>query len=109
MMSEMSVMGVMKAIVPITRFNKGEANRIFEEVEASGTKIVMKNNKPACVLMSPGKYESLMEMLSDYILQEEAEARMERFDPSETMSRQEVMESLGITDADLDDVEVEIE
>lgn len=108
-MSEMSVMGVMKAIVPITRFNKGEANRIFEEVEASGTKIVMKNNKPACVLMSPGKYESLMEMLSDYILQEEAEARMERFDPSETMSRQEVMESLGITDADLDDVEVEIE
>lgn len=108
-MSEMSVMGVMKTIVPITRFNKGEANRIFEEVESSGTKVVMKNNKPACVLMSPGKYESLMEMLSDYILQEEAEARMESFDPSETMSQQEVMESLGITDADLADVEVEIE
>lgn len=108
-MSEMSVMGVMKTIVPITRFNKGEANRIFDEVESSGTKVVMKNNKPACILMSPGKYESLMEMLSDYILQEEAEARMERFDPGETMSQQEVMESLGITDADLDDVEAEIE
>ncbi len=39
-------MGVMKSIVPITRFNKGEANRIFEEVKSSGTKIVMKNNRP---------------------------------------------------------------
>ena len=54
LMSELSVMGVMKAIVPITRFNKGEANRIFDEVESGGTKIVMKNNCPACVLMSPG-------------------------------------------------------
>lgn len=108
-MSEMSVMGVMKSIVPITRFNKGEANRIFDEVEASGTKVVMKNNKPACILMSPGKYEALMEMLSDYIMQEEADSRMAHFDSSETMSQQEVMESLGITDADLDDVEVEIE
>ncbi len=109
MMSELSVMGVMKTIIPITRFNKGEANRIFDEVEASGTKVVMKNNKPACILMSPEKYESLMEMLSDYILQEEAEARMEHFDPDETMSQQEVMDSFGITAADLNDVEVEIE
>ena len=68
-MNEMSVMGVMRSIVPITRFNKGEANRIFDEVESSGTKIVMKNNRPACVLMSPEKYEVLMEMLSDYIMQ----------------------------------------
>ena len=58
-------MGVMKAIVPIKRFNKGEANQIFDEVESGGTKIVMKNNRPACVLMSPGQYESLIEMLSD--------------------------------------------
>lgn len=108
-MSEMSVMEVMNAIVPITRFNKGEASRIFDEVEATGTKIVMKNNKPACVLMAPEKYESLMEMLSDYILEEEAKARMDHFDPSETVSQQEVMDTFGITDKDLDDVEVEIE
>lgn len=108
-MSEMSVMSVMKSIVPITRFNKGEANRIFEEVEASGTKVVMKNNKPACILMSPEKYESLMEMLSDYILQEEAETRMQHFDEKETISQEEMMESLGITEEDLEDVEVELE
>lgn len=108
-MNELSVIGVMRAIVPITRFNKGEASRIFEEVEASGTKVVMKNNRPACVLMSPEKYESLMEMLSDYVMQEEAEIRMSHFDPKETMSQEEVMESLGITEADLLDVEVDFE
>ena len=69
----------------------------------------MKNNKPACILMSPEKYEFLMEMLSDYILQEEAEARMAHFDPKESMSQKEVMESLGITDEELNEIEVEIE
>lgn len=108
-MNELSVMGVMKSIVPITRFNKGEANRIFDEVEADGTKIVMKNNRPACVLMSPDQYESLMEMLSDYIMQEEAENRMAHYNPEETISQKDMMKELGLTKADLNDVEVEIE
>ncbi len=63
-MSELSVAGMMKSIVPITRFNKGEASRIFDEVASSGTKIVMKNNRPVCVLMSPEKYESFMELMA---------------------------------------------
>lgn len=108
-MNEMSISSVMKSIVPITRFNKGEASRIFEEVQIGGPKIVMKNNRPACVLMSPEKYESLMEMLSDYILQEEAERRLAGADSAETLSQSEVMESLGITQAELDEVDVEIE
>lgn len=108
-MQELSIMDVMRSIVPISRFNKGEANRIFEEVEVGGPKVVMKNNRPACVLVSPEKYETLMEMLSDYILQEEAEARLESEGTQKTLSRQEVMESFGITQEDLDDVDVEIE
>ncbi len=108
-MSELSVMGIMKAIVPITRFNKGEANRIFDEVESGGTKIVMKNNRPACVLMSPSQYESLMEMVSDYMMQEEAESRMAHYHPKESMSQEEIMKELGIAEGELDDIEVEIE
>lgn len=108
-MSEMSVMNIMKSIVPITRFNKGEANRIFDEVEASGTKIVMKNNRPACILMSPAQYETLMEMLSDYITREEAERRMIDYDPKESINQEEMMKSLGISPDELDDIEVEIE
>lgn len=108
-MSEISVMNIMKSIVPITRFNKGEANRIFDEVEASGTKIVMKNNRPACILMSPAQYETLMEMLSDYIMREKAERRMIDYDPKESINQEEMMKSLGISPDELDDIEVEIE
>ncbi|MDO4286289.1 MAG: type II toxin-antitoxin system Phd/YefM family antitoxin [Eubacteriales bacterium] len=108
-MSELSVMGVMRSIIPITRFNKGEANRIFDEVASSGTKIVMKNNRPACVLMSPDQYESLMEMVSDYLLQEEAESRMAHYDPGTSLSQEDMMKELGISESDLDDIEVEIE
>ena len=108
-MSEMSVMNIMKSIVPITRFNKGEANRIFDEVEASGTKIVMKNNRPVCILMSPAQYETLMEMLSDYITREEAERRMIDYDPKESINQEEMMKSLGISPDELDDIEIEIE
>ena len=108
-MSEMSVMGIMNSIIPISRFNKGEANRIFDEVEASGTNIVMKNNRPACILMSPGRYEALMEMLSDYVMQEEADSRMSHFNSNEILSPEEIMDLIGITEEDLNDVEAEIE
>ncbi|MBP3360134.1 MAG: type II toxin-antitoxin system Phd/YefM family antitoxin [Clostridia bacterium] len=108
-MNNMSVVGMMNSIVPITRFNKGEATRIFDEVETTGTKIVMKNNKPACVLISPSQYESLMEMLSDYILLTEAENRMAANNPEENVTHEEMMNELGITNEDLDGVDVEIE
>ncbi len=97
------------ALIPITRFNRGEASKIFDEVEASGYKIAVKNNKPACVLVAPDRYEALMEMLSDYQLLLEAQSRMARYDGSESKSQEEVMRDLGLTSADLDDVNVEIE
>lgn len=108
-MREIFVMSIMNSVVPITRFNKGEANHIFDEVESSGTKIVMKNNRAVCILMSPEKYEALMEMFSDYILQGEAERRMAHFDSEKVMSHAEMVESFGITEADLENVEAEIE
>lgn len=100
---------LMNSMVPITRFNKGEASRIFDEVAAGGTKIVVKNNKPACVLMSPEQYTELMELLSDYILLDEAKRRMSAFDGEGLASQEEVMRDFGITQADLDAVDVELE
>ncbi|MGN0543824.1 MAG: type II toxin-antitoxin system Phd/YefM family antitoxin [Acutalibacteraceae bacterium] len=108
-MNQLSVMGMMKTIVPITRFNKGEANKIFDEVETSGTKIVMKNNKPACVLLSPAQYESLMEMLSDYLLYSEAEKRTASNKDEDNISHEDMMQELGISRESLDEVDVEIE
>ena len=108
-MNDFSILEMTQSIVPISRFNKGEANRIFKEVEADGTKIVMKNNRPACILMSPEKYESLMELLSDQLLEEEAEERMAHYDAGESLSREEMMKELGISEDDLAKTDVEIE
>ena len=108
-METMSITEMMKSIIPITRFNRGEANKIFDEVKTDGTKIVIKNNKPTCVLLSPAHYESLIEALSDYMLYTEAENRMRNNSDLENLSHEEVMSELGISQDDLDDVDVEIE
>ena len=50
-----------------------------------------------------------MEMLSDYIMREEAERRMIDYDPKEAINQEEMMKSLGISPDELDDIEVEIE
>lgn len=108
-MDQLSTIGMMKKIVPITRFNKGEANKIFDEVQSTGTKIVMKNNRPACVLVSPEQYEALIERLSDYLLLAEADRRMAVNQDAENISHEDMMRSLGVTREDLDTVDVEIE
>ena len=94
-MDQMSTVGMMKKIVPITRFNKGEANKIFDEVQSTGTKIVMKNNRPACVLVSPEQYESLIEMLSDYLLLAEADTSGEA--PKDAMTGTRTAASVAMT------------
>ena len=108
-MARVSILNIMNSMVPISRFNKGEASKIFDEVESSGTKIVVKNNQPACVLLSPAQYESLMEMLSDSLLYTEAEKRMAANNDSENLSHEAVMKELGVTQEDLDEIDVEID
>ena len=100
---------VMRSIVPITRFNRGEASKIFDEVESSGMKIVVKNNKPACVLLSPERYDEIMELLSDQLLLKEAEKRMADADDSELLTQDEMMVELSISEDDLADIEVDID
>lgn len=108
-MLEKDVRSLMESMVPISRFNKGEAGKIFEEVAKSGTKIVVKNNKPTCVLVEPKRYAELMEMVEDVLLLAEAEERMQSSTPPNFTSHEDVMKELEIDPAELDDIDVEIE
>lgn len=56
------------SIIPISRFNKGEASRIFKEVSSEGVKVVVKNNVPMCVLMDPEEYEKISKLLGRYTI-----------------------------------------
>ena len=57
--------GIKNLIVPISRLNKGEANKIIEEVKESGTKIVCKNNTPEVALVSLARYDSLVNSIEE--------------------------------------------
>jgi len=99
---------IIRAMVPVSRFNKGEAAKIFDEVSKTGMKIAIKNNKPACVLLSPEKYEDLLEEIWDLHLMLETEERIAKNNP--TRSFEDILAKNGITEADInaaDDVEIE--
>lgn len=52
---------------------------------------------------------SVREMLSDFILMEEAEARMKYYDASENRTQEQMMQEFGITQSELDTIDVELE
>lgn len=104
-----SIKSIMNTLIPITRFNRGEANKIFEEVSETGVKIVLKNNVPVGVIISPEAYEAMVEALNDHALFFEAEKRMENAAADEPISHEQVMKALGISEADLENIEVDIE
>lgn len=52
---------VLQSMIPVSRFNKGEADKIFDELSRDKTKIVVKNNVPVAVLLSPAEYTRIIE------------------------------------------------
>jgi len=110
MLNNISINNMLNSIVPISRFNKGEANRIFDEVRKSGYKIVVKNNKPTCVIITPETYQEMLETLEDYKLYIESEQRMKNSKDSELIPFEDVLKEFNITQEHLDatgDVEIE--
>ena len=96
-------------IIPITRFNKGEANKIFDEVSRDGFRYVVKNNQVKCILISPEAYDHLIDEIEDYYDAKWADDRTSR-DAGATISMQEVAVKAGITKKDLEEApDVEIE
>ena len=51
---------MLNSFVPISRFNKGEAGKIIEEVKRDGIKVVVKNNAPECVMITVEDYDRLV-------------------------------------------------
>lgn len=98
---------ILNTVIPISRFNKGEANKIFDEVSTTGTKIVLKNNKPACVLISPQEYEQMLEQIENYYLLIEAQKRIET--ANKTITQEELLNDLGISQGNIDSAEVDID
>ena len=55
----MDISRMINHIVPITQFNKGKASQLFSRVHHGETLLVIKNNSPVAVILSPEEYELL--------------------------------------------------
>ena len=105
-----NIMGVIQNTISISLFNRGLADKIFEEVKQCGVKVVMKNNVAECVLISPDEYVRLMDEVNDARLLTLATNRMANFNPATDIPAEQVYKKLGIPPEDLSDCdEVEIE
>lgn len=94
--------------VPITRFFRGEVRQIFRELRETSPILVMKNNVPVGVIISPGQYEALIENLEDFSLFMEAEKRMKMSKAGDFISSDQLIASLGIRESELENIDVEI-
>ena len=105
-----NIIGAIESTVPISRFNRGLAGKIFAEVKQGNAKVVMKNNAAECVLMAPDEYVRLMNEVNDARLLSAAVQRMSHFDPAAAISIEEIDQKYGITSDILEDAdEVEFE
>ena len=91
---------ILDSLVPITQFNRGQASRIFDRLHNENQLIVLKNNQPAAIILSPSEFQRLSEIEEDYTLLLEATRRLKE-DSSSTSSREELMSELNINEADL--------
>ncbi len=95
---------VLNSLVPITQFNRGQASRIFDRLRTEKRLVVLKNNQPAAVILSPAEYARLSGIEEDYdLLLEAADRLAENRAPAVPMD--DVTRELGITEAELDAAE----
>jgi len=104
-----SVASLLKQVVPISRFNKGEASRIFDEVKQEGVKVVIKNNDPICVLISIDKFLDLEEKMENMQLLTEALQRENVAKGSLMIKYADLIKEYNFSDEELAAAEVEIE
>ena len=95
---------VLRSLVPITQFNRGQASRIFDRLHTESRLIVLKNNQPAAVILSPEEYSRLSEIEEDYMLLMEATERLAN-NTSPATPMEDVMKELGISHEELAEAE----
>ena len=90
---------ILQSLVPISQFNKGKAAQIFDRLRTEKELIVLKNNQPSAVILSPEEYTRLTEIEEDYMLLLEANG------DKPGISFTNVLNDQGISESDIDDAE----
>ncbi len=91
---------ILNSLVSITQFNRGQASRIFDRLRKESRLVVLKNNQPEAIILSPEEFSRLSDMEEDYILLLEATKRLENASDKST-SMDEFIKELGISEEEL--------
>lgn len=74
----LTALKVLNAFVPISRFNKGEAGKIIDEVKQDGIRVIVKNNVPECILITVEEYDNLIQKSKPVTLKQDKETEAKR-------------------------------
>ena len=97
--------GILNTLIPITQFNRGQAAKIFDRLRTEKRLIVLKNNQPSAVILSPEEYERLAEIEENYKLLVEADKRLKKNEGIPSIPMEQVLDKLGISDEEVSDGE----
>jgi PHD/YefM family antitoxin component YafN of YafNO toxin-antitoxin module len=106
----MDTSNILKSLVSITQFNKGQAAKIFDRLKTERRIIVLKNNAPSAILLSPDEYLRLLEIEEDSYLLNLAEQRLADYNTGDGIPYEKALVQMGLTHEDIENAEdVEIE
>ena len=101
---------ILHSLVSITQFNKGQASKIFERLKTDKQLIVIKNNLPSAIILSPEEYERILEIEENYKLLLAAAERISNKNLENAISEIDALKELNLTEDDItnaEDVEIE--
>ena len=61
----MTERNMLNNLVSVTMFNQGQASKIFNRLQTEKQIIVLKNNNPTAILLSPDEYDRLLNLAAD--------------------------------------------
>lgn len=103
-------MDTLRSLISISQFSKGQATQVFERLKNEPQLVVLKNNVPAAILLSPDEYSRLSEIEENYRLMLLAQERLADGNARNARSEAQVMDALGVTEDDIaeaEDVDIE--
>lgn len=104
-----NAVNLMQSLVSISQFNRGQATKIFDRLHSERELIVLKNNQPSAIILSPAEYLRLTEIEEDYYLLLEANKRLNENEDKKTIPMSKVMENLGINEEEIENMENHLE
>lgn len=83
-------------LVPISAFNHGGASKAFAQVTRNNPVVVLKNNSPVAIIISPDDYKRLTEAAEDLILHQGSAVRLSA--SSHTLTEEEAFKNAPLVE-----------